>query len=339
MKKFLTLAVMILLVASYSLDITKNKVEAGADFGMGSYSPLYALVMPTGWTYDADDQFMNFTIPGVMYKFEAKPNDMFKLYLHGQVAYMMSKYTYDGDAPAGADNFASGIALELNPMGKFYLPNDLFVKVGLPFGYLNFTPRNDDADAIPFMGLDMFANFGFDNREIDMHGLTPWDLFEKGMAFYGVFSMGMMESIDGESTDDLPMYFGVEGCYAHQMEGNMMIKPYLSFMMQLNEDAAAKDTEVRIGGMFAKDFNEKFNLEADLNLDILDTEFSTWDSVAGEALDMLMKLNISAKGNFYVMPELNIFANLGMSMDLSMEETDMGMAYGLGAIYTMNLIK
>jgi hypothetical protein len=335
MKKIITVVMMIATIAAFAqMETTKHKVLAGADFSMGSYSTLYEM-----WSYDAKLKFTNFTVPNVNYQFEAKPNDMFKLYLHADAGYMMSKLTYDGDAPANGDIFAKAMYLMADPMVKAYLPNNLFVKLGLPFTYVNLTEQDEDADAYGVQVLDMWAHFGFDNREIEMSMLTPWDKFEKGMAFYGVFKMGIMESVDGEDTEDLPMYFGVKGCYAHQMEGNMMLKPYLSFMMQLNEDAAPKDTEVVIGGMFAKDFNEKFNMEADLNLNILDTEFSTYDAAADESLDRLWKMNISAKGNYYVMPELNIFADLGLSMDMSMEDTDMGIAYGLGAIYTMNLMK
>ncbi len=335
MKKTLTIAMIMIAAMAFSqMEITKNEVLAGADFSMGSYSPMYGM-----WAYDSKVQFMNFTLPNVNYQFEAKPNDMFKLYLHADAGYMMSKYTYDGDAPPNGDVFAKAMYIALEPMAKAYLPNNLFVKLGLPFSYVNFTEQDEDADAYGVQVLDMWVNFGFDNREIEQHGLTPWDEFEKGMAIYGVFEMGVLESVDGEDTDDLPMYFGVKGCYAHQMEGNMMIKPYLSFITQLNEDAADKDTEVVIGGMFAKDFNEKFNLEADLNFNILDTEHSTYDAAAGEYLDMLWKMNVSARGNYYVMPELNIFADLGLSVDMSMEDTDMGIAYGLGAVYKFDFLK
>ncbi|MDA3886726.1 MAG: hypothetical protein PF638_14125 [Candidatus Delongbacteria bacterium] len=331
MKKFLTLAVILLLAASYSMDITKHKVEAGADFSMGSYSAFYDM-----WAYDADIQVMNFTVPAVMYKFEAKPSDMFKLYLHGGLMYIMSQYTVDGETEATKDCYASALGIQLEPMGKFYLPNNLFVKVGLPFGYASMTDQDEDADAKPYMNLDMFANFGFDNREIDMHGLTPWNLFEKGMAFYGVFNMGVMESVDGDDTEELPMYFGVEGCYAYYADA-MMVKPYLKYTYQLNEgsdtEPLAKDTKVNIGVDFVKDFNEKFNLQAGLDFEIEELEESRNDE------GMYNYLMIDAVASYYVIPELDVYANLGMSMDLTSDDADPGIAFGLGAIYTFNLIK
>jgi len=332
MKKTITIAMIMIAAMAFSMEITKNKVLAGADFSMGSYAPMYDT-----WTYDAKGQFMNFTVPGVNYQFEGKPNDMFKLYLHADAGYMMSKYTYDGDAPANGDVFASAMYLALEPMVKGYFANNLFVKIGLPFGYMNMTAQNEDADAESGQNLDMWANFGFDNREIEMHGLTPWDKFEKGMAFYGVFEMGIMESWEDNDTEEFEMFFGVEGCYAYYME-NMMVKPYLAYKMQLNEgsdtEPLAKDSFINIGAIFAKDFNEQFNLEAGLDFGI---QMLEEENAAGD--DMLNKLGLGITGNYYVMPELDIFVDLGLSMDLTTEDVDPGIAYGLGAIYKFDLLK
>lgn len=327
----MTIAMMIATIAAFAqMEITKNKVEAGAEFMMGSYNPLE--LEGSGWVYDAKEQYMSFTVPGVNYLFEAKPNDMFKLYLHGRLAYMMSKGTYDGEAPTGKDTYASAIALELNPMAKVYLPNNLFVKIGLPFGYMNYTPQIEDADAIPMQGLDLNACFGFDNREIEMHGLTPWNLFEKGILFQAMYEMGIMASKDGEDVEELASYFGILGAYAYYADA-MMVKPYVSYKMGMN-DKVDENGYVHVGADFAKDFNEQFNLVA--NLDFGMTMLPEEDDAGNDAYNTL---SIGVTPNYYVMPELDIFVDLGLSMDLTSEEVDPGIAYGLGAIYTFNLLK
>ncbi|MBU4486993.1 MAG: hypothetical protein KKD38_08700, partial [Candidatus Delongbacteria bacterium] len=285
MKKIIVIAMLLVSMMSFAqITTTKNELMAGADFTWGSYNPLGG-----EWSYVAEDNYMSFTIPGVEYQFEAKPNDMFKLFLHADAGYLMSKYTDDGDAPANGDCFASAMYFALEPMVKAYLPNNLFVKIGLPFGFMNLTKQDEDADAESGQKLDMWANFGFDNREIEMHGLTPWDKFEKGMAFYGKFEMGILETWEDEDTEEFQMYLGVEGCYAYYME-NMMVKPYLKYKMQLNEgsdtEPLQKDSSIDIGAVFAKDFSEQFNLEAGLDFGIKMLEE---ENTAGD--DMLNSLN------------------------------------------------
>jgi hypothetical protein len=247
----------------------------------------------------------------------------------------MYKNTVDGEAPDPTDVFGSNMYLSINPMVKAYLPNSLFVKVGLPFDYISMTPQVEDADAVAANGMNMWANFGFDNREIEKHGLTPWDKFEKGMAFYGKYQMGLMYSWDGTDVEDLPSYFGVEGCYAHYME-NMMFKPYLSYEMQLNEDAGFKDSWLDIGVIFAKDFSEQFNLEANLNFEMWMLEDA---DLAGMAEDSYNTLNIGAQANYYVMPELNVYGLFNTEMDLTTEDAEPVYVFGLGAVYTLNFIK
>jgi len=278
---------------------------------------------------------MAFVVPGVDYQFEAKPNDMFKLYLYAGLAYDMYKSTVDGDAPVNGDCFGSDLSFYVNPKAKVYLPNSLFAKVELPYGYVSATDQDEDAEAIAMSGMDATISGGFDNREIEMHMLTPWDKFEKGMAFYAFYDMGVMASYDGDTIDDLESFFGVEGCYAYQME-NMMIKPYVNYKMQLNEDAGFKDSWMNIGLMFAKDFNEQMNLEAGLNFGMWMLEDA---DLAGYPEDSYNYLNVDAQFNYYVMPELDVFGLIGVAMDLTTEDDNPNYTFGLGAEYTMSFLK
>ncbi|MBN2790493.1 MAG: hypothetical protein JXR69_09920 [Candidatus Delongbacteria bacterium] len=315
MKKFLTLAVIMLLAASYSMDITRNQLAGlvGLDYSMQDKT--------TG---------MGLYVPAVDYQFEGKPSDMFKLYLYSDLGYEMMKVSNDGEAVDAASY--GKMYFDLKPMGKLYLPSNLFVKVELPFSYTNVASDVDGLDAIPTMGMNLKAAFGYDTRKVYVHGLTPWDLFEDGILFDAFYQMGLMKSVDGEDAIDfVPAYFGVEGAYAYYKDA-MMVKPYLKYRMQMNEDTGAKDADLNIGVDFVKDFTEQFNLEAGLNYMMVMPEDSDVDGESDFA--------IGAGVNYYVMPELDIFAGFGYWMDMTKDnETDPIMTFTVGAEYTLNLIK
>ena len=128
------------------------------------------------------------------------------------------------------------------------------------------------------------------------------------------------------------MYFGVKGCYAYY-EDNMMIKPYLSYRMGLN-DKVDENGYLNIGVEFAKDFNEQFNLEAglDFGMTMLPEE-----NAAGD--DMLNTLMVGTGVNYYVIPELNLIGGIGMIMDLTTKDANPAYIFSLGAEYTLNFIK
>jgi len=336
MRKIMTIAMMVAAMAAFSqMQITKNKVmgEAGLGYGMTTITTAAG---------DVDVDAMGFVVPGIDYQFEAKPNDMFKLYLYAGLSYEMEKANVDGEPLNDQDVYASDLSFYLNPMVKGYFANNLFAKLALPYNYVSATEQNEDAEALAESGLDFVLSGGFDNREIEMHALTPWDKFEKGMAFYAIYDMGVMGSIDyidpvtgdTETEDDpeLASYFGVAGYYAHMME-NMMVKPYLMYKMGMN-DKIDENGYFNIGLQFAKDFNEKMNLEAGLDFGM--TMLPEEDLAGNDAYN---ELDVEAQFNYYVMPELDIYGGLGMNMDLTTEDANPVYMFGLGAVYTMNLLK
>ncbi|MDA3839150.1 MAG: hypothetical protein PF574_09245 [Candidatus Delongbacteria bacterium] len=328
MKKFLTLAVMMLLVASYAeFKVTRNKVMGtlGFDYLMNTVTTSDS----TG-TFDSDDSNMGYDLPKVAYEFEAKPTDMFKLYLYAGAGYAMDQASTDGTA---ADNFSSDLNFNINPMVKAYLPSNLFVKLALPFAFNSATSDEDDAEAIPTITLDTKTSFGFDNTKIRIHGISPFNAFVKGMSFYGTFDMGLMKSIDGEDAEELPMFFGVYGCYAYYNDKDMMVKPYLSYKMGLN-DKVDENGYLNLGAGFAKDFTEQINITAALDFGM--KMLAETNSVGDDAINTLM---IGAGVNYYVMPELDIMGGIKMGMDLTTEDANPAYLFSLGAKYTLNLLK
>ena len=346
MKKFLTLVVMMLMAVSYSMDITRNEVAGLLGFGY---------VLDTTTDAAGDDvsyNIMGVLVPNVRYEFEGKPSDMFKIYFYADVNFDMFKSTVDGKVATGQDTFGNMFTIKLGPAVKVYLPNNLFVKVELPFYFENVTPQlEEDAGdwAMSEMALDMHSSFGFDNTKIRIHGLTPWDGFVKGMSFYGTFNMAIMEtkdevvvdtttvpttfSVESVDTEELHMYFGVKGNYAFYNDKDMMVKPYLSYRMGLN-DKVDDSGYLNIGVDFAKDFNEQLNLEAGLDFGM---EMLADEDIAGNS--SYNTLMVGTGINYYVIPELAIGVGYGMEMDLTTEDANPVHTIIAGAEYTLNFIK
>ena len=324
MKKIMTIAMMVVAMAAFSqMQIGKNKLMAGAGLG-------YDMTTVTDMAGDdVSASAMTLYVPEVNYQFEAKPNDMFKLYLYAGLGYQMESFTVDGES---ADESAKTMDLYLNPMVKGYFANNLFAKIALPYNYMSYTAPIADAEAVALTGMNMILSGGFDNREIEIHALTPWNNFEKGMAFYGIYDMGIMASYDGTAAEELASYFGVAGYYAHMME-NMMVKPYLMYKMGMN-DLVDESSYLDLGLIFAKDFNEKMNMEAGLNFNMhMLPEADALDNDAYNTLD------VDAKVNYYVMPELDVFGGFGVNMDLTTEDANPIYSILVGAEYTLNFVK
>lgn len=312
MKKIMVLAIVMIAAMAFSMEISRNRLMGGAALDYTMQDKL------TG---------MAFTVPGAAYEFEAKPNDMFKLYLYGDVAYTMTSWSLDGEA---ADEMQKDLHLNLYPKVKAYLPNNLFGAVELPYFYHSYTAPITDAEAVAITSMDADVQFGFDNREIYIQGMTPWAKFEKGLIGYAFYRMGLMASFDGEAADELGSYFGVNAAYAHYSE-NMMIKPWLMYAMGMN-DKVDEDGHFYLGLDFVKDFTEKVNLEAGFEYYM--------QMPADSDIDGTSNLDFGALVNFYVMPELDVFGGFGYWMDMTKDnETDPIITIKLGAEYTLNFIK
>jgi hypothetical protein len=313
MKKIMTIAVMMIAMMAFAqMEISRNRLIAGAELDYAMQDKL---------------TLTGFTIPGVGYEFEAKPNEMFKLYLYGDMSYTITSFSYDGTA---ADESQKDLHLNLNPAVKAYLPNNLFGKLALPYMYHSETAAIKDAEAVAITAMDADIQFGYDTREIFIKGLTPWAKFEKGLLGYAFYKMGLMASYDGTAADELGSYFGVAGAYAHYNE-NMMIRPYLTYAMGMN-DKVDEDGHLNLGIDFVKDFTETVNLEAGLDYYM--------QMPADSDIDGASNLTLGALVNYYVMPELNVFGGFGYWMDMTKDnETDPIITIKIGAEYTFDFVK
>ena len=319
MKKIMVLAIIMIAAMAFSMEISRNRVMGMVGLGYGMTEVA-----------DLPVNTMGLTVPDINYQFEGKPSDMFKLYLYGELGYYMSSVTVDGEDAKGFGG--STLLLGLNPMGKLYLPNNLFAKVALPFEYTSNTSDADGAEAIPVQEMNAIVSFGYDTREIYVHGLTPWDMFENGIVAYGFYDMGLTYSVDGEAADELPSYVGFYGAYAYYADA-MMVKPYVQYKMGMN-DKVDEDSYMSIGLDFAKDLNEQMNIQANLDFNM----HMLADAPEGME-DSYNDIYVDAMFGYYVMPELLVGAGVGYSQDLTTEDANGVTMIMLGAEYTLDLIK
>jgi hypothetical protein len=319
MKKIMALAMVIIATMAFTMDITRNRVMGMVGLGYGMTEVA-----------DLPVNTMGLSVPDINYQFEAKPSDMFKLYLYGELGYFMSSVTVDGEDAEGFGG--STLLLGLNPMGKLYLPNSLFAKVALPFEYSSYTSDADGAEAWPVQDMNAVVSFGYDTREIYVHGLTPYDLFEKGIVAYAFYDMGLMHSEDGEAAEELESYFGIYGAYAHYADA-MMIKPYVQYKMGMN-DKVDEDSYMSIGLDFVKDLNEQMNIQANLDFNM----HMLADAPEGME-DSYNDIYVDAMFSYYVMPELAIGVGAGYAQDLTTEDANGVTMIMVGAEYTLNLLK
>jgi len=323
--KKIIIAMFLVAMMSYGQEMTKQKVMFGGGFAY------------TMTTTDPSQESKDFVIPNLGFQFERMWNDMFKLYFYGDLGYEMSKYTIDGEAPLPEDGysfdcFAKVLYGDFDIRGKFYLPNNLFVTVGMPMAIAQIWPQIEDTESARLITFDGSADFGFDNREIEMHMLSPWDKFEKGMAFYGSYTTGLVEVFDSQKTEELASYFSLNGVYAYMME-NMMVRPYVVYRMQLNE-YFSKSSDLVLGAAYAQDFSEQLNLEANLGLTMhmLEDKDEFGD-------DTINYFGVSGKANYYLTTELCVFGGMGVNKNLTTKDAEPTYVFSVGAVYTIDELK
>jgi hypothetical protein len=348
-------------------EVVKNKFEGGL-----TYSHLFNTAeLPVATT--------SMNLPMVKYYLETVQQERNKFYLTGTMAYNMNKTTVDGKVDEGADNFASDFYLLLDPQIRFYIPKETFSKLGnpdkkdeidndewqeptgdakssnkfffsmgLPIEYHNVTPQHEEAKTYTTTIIDMTANFGYDDKQVDIKKLSPYAKFQKGLFAYALFEYRLTESYDGESPDEMPMKFGIAADYATNLEKwvpNAMFKPFFSLKYQMKSDAirifpweytrgyVGTYLDISFGAEYAQDITKEFNLTALLSA-------TTWQ-LDDEDKNSINSMKLCANLNYYPkkMPELNVFGGMGMEVHLKEEDKTPEFTFKLGALYTFDFLK
>ncbi|MBN1970531.1 MAG: hypothetical protein JXR48_07170 [Candidatus Delongbacteria bacterium] len=318
MKKLvLVLTVLVAALSSFAMQVDKHNVEFKAEL------PNYSM--------QDKATTLGFVIPNVTYKYEAKANDMFKLYFHGVAGFNMSQMKYDGEVAEGADTFAKDMYIKLNPMGEYILPNDMFLKAELPFAYNNTTEQDEDADAIGSMTLNLDLKASYDKSKIDIELLSPWAAHEEGICVTAKFGVELMKQYDGEDAEEKDMNVGISGSYAMlNRDVNYTLKPKFDFTKHLN-DKVDESMDVNVGLYYAQDFSKQFTLEGDLGVNM---------NKDNEDADMESTLNFEVTANYMALPNLDVFAGVGMSKWLTAEDEEIDdptIMLKLGAWYLIDL--
>jgi hypothetical protein len=307
-------------------EVVKNKIEGGM-----FYSSMFN-------TADLPVAVTNISVPYAKYYLETVQQERNKFYLTGTMAYNMNKTTIDGEVEEGADKFASDFYLLLDPQIRFYIPKETFSKLGnpdkkessgdweewqeptgdakssnkfffamgLPLEYHNVTPQHEEAKTYTTTIIDMTANFGYDDKQVDIKKLSPYASFQKGLFAYALFEYRLSESFDGESPDETPMKFGIAADYATNLEKwvpNAMFKPFFSLKYQMKSDAmrifpweyvngyVGSYLDINFGAEYAQDFSEEFNLTGLISA-------TTWQ-LDDENKNSINSMKVAANLNYY----------------------------------------
>lgn len=333
-------------------------ITAGSDY-YSQYKNELTAVSGIVLTFDNAEKPLfrtDIKMPAVDYKYESDISDFVRLYFYSGMGYEAVRSVWDGEHrtdPADnlqhrTDTFSNEIYMYIDPKVKLHLTNGLFLKAALPFEYSEFTPQRYEggkrADSYGVFGLEMVAEFGFDNRIIEKHLLSPWNNFEEGISVLGFFRPGITASVDGESADDLPAYIGMEACYSELLNNDDMIKAYLTHSYQNNEDAGYKNTWITFGALYSRDFSRVINLESDIHITVDEREISDKYDPADPDDDIgtYWYIDASSKIHYYKIPELDAYFGINTGFDLSRGDDQLGnylgsVNYGLevGLIYKL----
>lgn len=325
MKRIFVLLSLLLFVFSSNAigkEITKNRLYLGSDFDW---------LLNNGG--DSKSTAMMFTIPSINYLYEYKPTDFIKLYLHTDAYFDFIKSSYDGITN---ENTPTNSGLKIKHKVKFYLPNHLYISLGVISYFTYANPDIDNQDAVTTLAFDVDKfKFGWSDQSTEIHILSPWDFFKDGFdaslwLYQGVFRK--VSEKHAVSTADLPTEIGVKLDYAFlNKKAKFMINPWFDFGKQIASDGF-EAMKIDFGLLYSQDFAEKFNLCVDgvFNLDKVNDD-----------VDLTKGIDFGLKANYYIIPELLFYAEYDLF--LTLEETADGyshpMSIGLGLDYKFDFLK
>lgn len=322
MRRFVILLA-VLLIASNMMGrvVTKHQLDLGCDFDYFQNNGG-----------DSDASSWQITIPEVNYKHECKPADFIKFYLHADLFYYMTKYTYDGTT---ADNMPKTFGFVFSPKIKFYLPNNLYTSLELPFTFTNYNPDTEDIDGTN--STDLSVNkfvFGMSNQLIEQHLLTPWNKFSDGYNAYIWLQKGLYSKVgDAEAVTagDSPTDIGFAVDYAFlKREMNLMFRPLFIIGFGIAPEGH-EPMNIDFALEYAQDFTEQFNINAKAGFNL--------DRVSSDD-DMTKSIDFDVTANYYILPSLLI--HVDYTLDLTLEDIPVGyghpMSFGLGLVYRFDFL-
>ena len=141
MKK-IVLFVLIAALSAFSMELTKNELNAKVEYELSTTDKL---------------SNHDYTTPGVDHELKMK-NNAFQLKLESVVRFDLGMSSYDGEM---ADNSSKNFLLGVRPEAKYNFNEMFSAQVALPFIYSSFTPAMEDADAVPVTQLDVNAGITY----------------------------------------------------------------------------------------------------------------------------------------------------------------------------------
>jgi len=271
---------------------------------------------------DPNMEEITYSLPQTEWKVEIDPNENLKIYFNTALGYSASRLNGDHNE----------LVFSADPMLKYTFSGAFFIKGGLPLSFGTYSLTS--GRRVLIKDFSAAANLGFDNRDIEIRKLTPWDNFEDGMALYGVFETDIVFSVDNNPEEELPSYAGLEAAYAYPLE-NGMVKGNVSYRYQLNENYLGRINErggmnstLIFGLLYAKDLNRNFNFNAEADFMIIELEEQ--DAAENGAYNYL---GLGTELNYYPNSVLRFIAGVGATKDLTTDDAELiyGLKFGIEA--------
>lgn len=354
MKRHFFIILLIVVASLFSqFEITKHKAFPSLGTGV-----LFNAERFTGNT------LTNISIPYGSYQLEGKTNEKAMYYIYADGGFKMYKMSPSDDLPINEkpgltdEAFAYDMSVKINPFTKYFMKDSTFITFGLPFHFISRQEHSevleDELMVTSDMRLSVTSTFGYDDRDIEFHILSPWDNFEEGIAAYGFFSKDLLKSYtnnDTKNSDPInqqEFIFGVEGCYSYLLENmKLLVKPVLRYEKQMNEDAF--EFWWITGKVFAAwDYTKKINVNGTLGMKYgttgetdEDIDYIPRNNLAGNTTWFM----INGEINYYLKPEINLFFGFeGESLLFAIQEQDewqrnaSELNIKLGATYKLNFV-
>ncbi len=291
---------------SFALHLEKNKLSVGVE-GTSVTSQ--------------DDELDGYTIavPYLILEYEVELSDATAFTMDSQADFTFEKYSIDEET-ANAVNVETEPALEWSPW------EELTLREVMALSFSNEKPGEKNADRENTTDLTSRTELEYSTMDDELHGLSSWDLFQRGFTVTGGYRHQLYMQEAGEKMDDLDQAIGIEMEYSYfDQETFFMVTSTLSLFKHLN---SAVDESLEIEAMvdLIKDVNKWLTVGFDIGINSVkenaDVDFESEIDLGGKAIVTQWK-------------DLKVFTRIGYIRNISDSQADPAYTVTLGAEYNL----
>jgi hypothetical protein len=303
---------------------------AAAVIVLGTTAPLYAFHLEknelsvgveTTSATSQDDELDGYTIavPYLILEFESELSDTTAFTMDSQADFTLEKYSIDEEA-ANAVNVETEPSLEWSPW------EELTLREVMAVSFSNEKPGEKNADRETTTELTSRTELEYSTMDDELHGLSSWDLFQRGFTVTGGYHHQLYMEEAGEKADDLDRAIGIEAEYSYLNEEiYFMVTPSVSLLKHLNS-TVDESLEIEAKIDLVKDVNQWLTVGIYVDMSSIkedpDADFESETELGGRAIVTQWK-------------DLKIFTKLGYIRNISDSESDPAYTATIGMEYDL----